>query len=62
MKTENTCVSCAALECHVRLECEDNELPTEPQEPLSESEDTNVTFQVAASALAKKAIAEKTLW
>ena len=61
MNTKNTCMNCAVLECHVRLKCEDNELPTEPQEPLSESEDTNVTFQVAPPALAEKAVAEKQL-
>ena len=62
MNTENTCVNCTVLECHVRLECEDNELPTEAQEPLSESEDTNVTFQVAPPVLVEKAVAEKQLW
>jgi hypothetical protein len=40
MKTENTCVNCAALECSVRLDCEDNELPTATQEPIEENEDT----------------------
>jgi hypothetical protein len=59
MKTENTCVNCAALECSVRHDCEDNELPTETQEPKAESEDTNVTVQVVVPKLAEKAVAEK---
>lgn len=59
MKTENTCVNCAVLECSVRLDCEDNELPTETQEPKAESEDTNVTVQVVVPKLVEKAAAEK---
>jgi hypothetical protein len=60
MKTENTCVNCALLECSVRLECDDNELPIEPQE--SEGEDANVTFQVVVPKLAEKVVAEKRVW
>ena len=59
MKTENTCVNCAVLECSVRLDCEDNELPAETHEPEAESEDTNVTVQVVVPKLAEKAVAEK---
>ena len=58
MKTENTCVNCAALECSVRLDCEDNELPTETQEPKIENDETNVTVQVVVPKLAVKAIPE----
>jgi hypothetical protein len=59
MKTENTCVNCAVLVCSVRIDCEDNELPTETQEPKAESEDTNVTVQVVVPKLVEKAVAEK---
>ena len=62
MKTENTCVNCAVLECSVRLDCEDNELPAEAQEPKAESEDTKVTVQVVAPTLVEKAVAENWLW
>jgi len=54
VKTENTCVNCAALECSVRLDCEDNELPTGTQAPKEENEDTNVTVQVVVPELAEK--------
>ena len=54
MNTKNTCVKCAVLECLARLNCEDNELPTDPHEPILESDETNVTFQVAAPALLEK--------
>ena len=59
MKTENTCVNCAALECSVRLDCEDNELPPETQEPTTESEDANVTLQVMVPKLAEKALSAR---
>jgi hypothetical protein len=62
MKTENTCVNCSALECSVRLDCEDNEFPTETQEPKAESEDTNVTVQFVVTKLAEKAFAENSFW
>ncbi len=58
MKTENTCVNCAALECSVRLECEDNELPIDTQEPKTENEETNVTVQIVVPNLADKAVPE----
>ena len=58
MKTENTCVNCAAIECSVRLDCEDNELPTETQEPKAENEETNITVQVVVPKLVDKAIPE----
>ena len=54
VKTENTCVNCSVLECHARLDCEDNELPAEIQDPNSESEDTNITVHVAVPTLAEQ--------
>jgi len=58
VKTENTCVNCAALECSVRHECEDNELPIGTQEPRTENEETNVTVQIVVPNLADKAVPE----
>lgn len=46
MKTENTCMNCAMLNCSVRLECEDNELATEKPQVKT---DADVTFQVIDS-------------
>lgn len=62
MKTENTCVNCALLECHVRRDCEDSELLVEPQELETEDEDTNVTVQVVFPKLAEKVVDEKRFW
>ena len=61
MKTENTCVNCAALECNVRNDCEDNELPIETQVLKAESEDRDVIVQVVAPKLAEKASVENWL-
>ena len=58
MKTENTCVNCAALECSVRHECEDSELPIGTQETRKENEETNVTVQIVVPNLADKAVPE----
>ncbi len=57
MKTENTCVNCASLECCVRLNCEDNELSTEILKP--ENEDTNIIVENVVSRLVEKVIADK---
>jgi hypothetical protein len=56
MKTENTCVNCAALECYVRHDCEDNERPIETQELEAEVEDTKVTIQVEVPKLTEKTV------
>lgn len=55
MKTENTCMHCTALECYVRLNCEDNELATETQEPENQA----VTVQVMESKLIAKTVIKK---
>ncbi len=57
MKTENTCVNCASLECCVRLNCEDNELSTEILK--SENEDLNIIVESVVSRLVEKVIADK---
>ncbi len=57
MKTENTCVNCASLECCVRLNCEDNELSTEILKP--EIEDVNVIVESVVSKLVEKVITDK---
>ncbi len=57
MKTENTCVNCASLECCVRHNCEDNELPTEILKP--ENEDLNIIVESFVSRLVEKVIADK---
>ena len=59
MKNTNTCINCAILECHIRLDCEDNELPSENREQKAKNEDENVTFQVEVPTLTEKVIAEK---
>jgi hypothetical protein len=56
MKTEKTCVNCAALECYVRHECEDNELPIEIQELEAEVEDTKVIVKVEIPKLTEKTV------
>ena len=61
VKTENTCVNCAALECNVRYNCEDNELPNETQVSETVCEDTDVAVQVLFPKLAEKASAENWL-
>jgi len=62
MKTDNTCVNCAVLECHVRHECEDNELPIEPQEPEIEEEAANVTVHFVTPEIAESVVDEKRFW
>ncbi len=62
MKTENTCVNCTVLECHVRSTCEDNELPIGPQQPEMEDEDLQEVVQTVVPKLAKKVADEKRFW
>ncbi len=62
MKTENTCVNCAVLECCVRLDCEDNELQIETQASEAESEEAGVTVEVVTPELAEKVVADKKSW
>lgn len=57
MKTENTCVNCASLECCVRLNCEDNELSTETLKP--ENENINIIVENVVSRLVEKVITDK---
>lgn len=57
MKTENTCINCASLECCIRLNCEDNELETESLKP--ENEDMNIIVESVVSRLVEKVIAAK---
>jgi hypothetical protein len=61
LKTENTCINCAMLECAVRFDCEDNEIPAAPQALKEESADSNVTLQVVAPRIVQKIIADKQL-
>ncbi len=62
MKTDNTCVNCAVLECHVRNNCDDNELPVEPQQPEMEEETTNGTVHFVAPAISENVVDEKRFW
>jgi hypothetical protein len=62
MKTDDTCVNCAILECHVRRDCEDNELPLDSQELEREDEDTKVTVHVVVPKLAESVVDEKRFW
>ncbi len=62
MKTECTCVNCALLECSVRLDCEDDELPIETEESKAESSDSEVTVSVGVTELAEQVVAEKRFW
>ncbi len=55
MKTENTCMNCAMLNCSVRFECEDNELGTGTLR-LQEKTENGVTLQVIDPKLIAKKI------
>ncbi len=59
MKTENTCVNCIVLECHVRRDCEDNELPIELHESEIEDKDIETTVHVVVPKLAARVVDEK---
>ena len=62
MKTDNTCVNCAVLECHVRHQCEDNELPIEPQQPEIEEETTSGTVHFVTPEISENVVDEKRFW
>jgi hypothetical protein len=61
LKTENSCIKCAVLECNVRLDCEDNELSAEIPKLYEEREKANVYMQVVMPKLAESAAGKKRL-
>ncbi len=54
MKTKNTCINCAMLNCGVRFACEDNELEIPIQKIQENIENTATTAQVIEPNLVAK--------
>ena len=59
LKTENSCINCAVLECSVRFDCEDNVLSAETPKLFEERETADVYLQVVMPELAEKAVDKK---